>query len=114
MIKCRIPDVVDPKDGIERTTLALMREFHTIDVVRNSTCLLSNSKDLILRDIDEFCIRIDEAPNQPGTGDAVDLRVLSRHPLARSSPDIAACRHSLFGPASNTAFQEVRLDPHEA
>src|SRR6266478_2549802 len=101
MIKRRIPDVVDAQDGIERTTLALMREFHTIDVVRNPTRLLSNGEYLILRHVDEFCIGIDEASDQPRTGDAVDLRVFSRHPLTRGGPDVAARRHSLFGPASN-------------
>src|SRR5258707_1235113 len=91
-----------------------MREFHTIDVVRNPTRLLSNSEYLILRHVDEFCIGIDEASDQPGTSNTIDLWVFSRHPLARGRPDVAACRHSLFGPTSNTAFQEVCFDSHEA
>src|SRR5258706_2553740 len=55
-----------------------------------------------------------KASDQPGAGYAIDLRVFSRYPLARGSPDVAACRPSLFGPISNTAFQEVRFHSHEA
>src|SRR5216683_6190531 len=114
MIKRRILDLVDAQDGIERAAFALMREFHAIDVIRNPARLSGNSEDLILRDVDELCIGIDEAADQPGTGDAVDLRVLARHPLARSYPDVAARGQSPLNPIGNAAFQKVRLDPHEA
>src|SRR5216683_3413185 len=112
MIKRRILDLVDAQDGIERAAFALMREFHAIDVIRNPARLSGNSEDLILRDVDELCIGIDEAADQPGAGNSIDLWVFARHPFARSSADVAACRQSLFGPAGNAAFQEVRLDSH--
>src|SRR6266481_5307330 len=113
MIERWILDLVDAQDGIERAAFAFMREFHAIDVVRDPTQLFSDSQYLILRDIDEFRVGIDEAADQPGTGDTVDLRVFAGHPLPWSCPDVAAGRQSLFGPASNAALQEVRLDPHQ-
>src|SRR5258705_4002399 len=97
MIERRIPDVVDAQDGIERAAFALMREFHTIDVVRDPTGLLGDGKDLILRDVDELCIGIDKAAYQPGTGNTIDLRVFACHPLARSA-DVAARGQSLLSP----------------
>src|SRR5260370_22448378 len=114
MIERRILDLVDAQDSVERTTLAVMREFHPIDVVRNPTRLFCNSKNLILGDVDEFCIGINEASDQPGTGDTVDLRVFACHPFARSSADVAACRQSLPSPIVNATFQEARLDPYNA
>src|SRR5258705_1367729 len=114
MIERRILDLVDAQDGVERTTLALMRNFKLIDVVRNPTRLLGNGKNLILGDVDEFCIGIDETSDQPGTGDTVDLRVFACHPFARSSADVAACRQSLLSPIGNATFQKVCLDSREA
>src|SRR5882672_240918 len=111
MIERRILDLVDAQDGVERTTLALMRKFHLIDVVRNPTRLLGNGKNLILGDVDEFCIGIDETSDQPGTGDTVHLRVFACHPFARSSTDAAACRQSPLSPIGNAAFQEVPSTP---
>ena len=69
-----------------------MREFHPVDVVGNSTHLFGNGKNLVFRGIDEFSVGIDEALDQPGAGNAVDLRVFPRHPLAWSGPDVAARR----------------------
>src|SRR6266576_1304321 len=56
MVKCRILDVIDAQDGIERAAFALMREFHPINVVRDPTRLSGDGKDLILRNVDELCI----------------------------------------------------------
>src|SRR5258708_13420502 len=113
MIERRVLYVVDAKNGIERAALAFMREFHAIDVVGYPARLLSDGKDLVLRDVDERCIGIDEAPDQPGTGDTVDLRMFSRHPLAWGRPDVAPRRQSLVGPAGNAAFQDTSPDPHQ-
>src|SRR6266404_4130072 len=114
MIERRVLDVVNALYGIERAAFAFVGEFHAIDVVGYAARLLSDGKDLILRDVDELCIGIDEAPDQPGTGDTVDLRMFARHPLAWGSPDVAARRQPLFGPAGNAAFQEVSFDSHQA
>jgi hypothetical protein len=114
MVERRILDLIDAKDGIERAAVALMREFHAIDVVRNSTRLLSNGKHLIFRNVDEFRVGVDKAPDQPGAGDTVDLRMFSRYPFSRGSPDVSPRGHSPLGPIGNAAFQEVRLHSHEA
>ena len=49
--------------------------------------------------------RIDEAPDQPRTGDAVDLRVLSRHPLAGRRADRPAGGEAPCNPAVDTILQ---------
>src|SRR5260370_11632889 len=103
MIERRVLDVVDAQNGIERAALAFMREFHAIDVVGYPARLLSDGKDLILRDVDELGIGIDEPPDQPGPGDAVDLRMLSRQPLAWGSPDVPASRQPLFSRDGDSA-----------
>src|SRR5229473_5657271 len=114
MVECRVLDVVDAQDGVERAAFALMREFHGIDIVRNPTRPLSDGENLFLRDVDKFCIGIDKSPDQPGAGNSVDLWVFARHPLARSRPDVTTRGQSLFGTTSNAAFQEVSFDPHQA
>src|SRR5229473_4552633 len=91
-----------------------MRELNSVNVVGCTAGLLSDSKNLFLRDIDKFCVGIDETPDQPGTGDPINLRVFSRDPFAGTRPDVAAGWHSLLGPAFNTAFQEICLDSHKA
>src|ERR1700737_974255 len=114
MIERRILDLVNTQDGIERAAVALMREFHAIDVVGDSTRLLGNGKNLILRDVDKLRIGIDEAPDQPGAGNSVDLRMFSRHPFAGSCADVAGGGEPLLGPVGYAPFQEVRLYAHEA
>src|SRR6266481_6298505 len=101
MIERWVLDLVDAQDGIERAAFTFVREFHSVDVIGNPTRLLSNRDYLIFRDVDEFRIGIDEAPDQPRAGDSIDLRMFSRHPLARIRPDVAACRQSLLSPIRN-------------
>src|SRR5258708_30484419 len=101
MVERRVLDVVDPQNGVERAALAFMREFHAIDVVWYPARLLSDGEDLILRDVDELGIGIDEAPDQPGTCDTVDLRMVARHPLPCGSPDVSASPQPLFVRAAN-------------
>src|SRR5258708_2327944 len=97
-------DVVNPDDCVERAVLSHVSELDALDVVGNGAGLLGNRRHLIGRDIDELRLRIDEAADQPGTGDAVDLRMLARHPLVRIADD-APRWQLLFGPAVNTAFE---------
>ncbi|GCC47213.1 hypothetical protein chiPu_0031396, partial [Chiloscyllium punctatum] len=110
MVERRILDLVDAQNGIERAAFALVREFHAIDIVGNPARPLGDRDDLILRDVDELRIRIDEAPDQPGASNTVDLRVFTCHPLARGGADVAARREPLLSPIRNTAFEEIRLD----
>src|SRR6266566_8093142 len=114
MIERRVLDFVDAQNGIERAALALVRELHPVDVVGYPAHLLSDGKNLILRDVNELRIGVYEASDQPRAGDTVDLWMFACHPLARSCPDVAACRQSLLSPIRNAAFQKVRLDSHEA
>src|SRR6266536_2627532 len=91
-----------------------MGELHAIDVIRNSPHAFGNRNDLILRNVDEFRVGIDKAPDQPGAGNTVNLRMFSRYPFTRRSPDVSARGHSPLGPTGNAAFQEIRLNSHDA
>src|SRR5690349_7162236 len=71
-----------PDEAIEGAQLAIMGErLGARDVIRRGACLLSHGEDLLGRHIQELGIRLDEAPDQPGTGDAVDLGTFTGYPL---------------------------------
>src|ERR1700716_1740723 len=109
MVERRIPDVVDAQDGIERAALALVGEFHAVDVIRDSAGAFGDRNDLILRNVDELRVGIDEAPDQPGTGDAVDLWMFACNPLAWGSPDVAAGWEPLVRPTRGNPLEEPLL-----
>src|SRR5262249_50698980 len=58
-------------------------------------------------DVDEFRLRIDEAPDQPRTGDAVDFRALARDPLAGGRAYGSVRWQTLCNPAAD-AILEIR------
>src|SRR5712692_2545014 len=86
VVERRIGDPVDAQEGIERAAIAFMGELDAGDVVGRGAGLLGGRQDAIRRYVDEGCGRIDETPDQPGAGDAVDLRPLPGHPLRWSLP----------------------------
>src|SRR5258705_9554282 len=114
MIERRILNAVDAQDRVERATLALVGEFDALDVVRRSARLLGDREHLLGRDVDEFRPRIDEAPDHPGTGDAVDLRALAGDPFAGRRPYGSARREALLHPAGNAAFEIDRVHARRA
>jgi hypothetical protein len=57
-----------------------MGEFHAGNIVRCRTGLLGDRHDAIGWHVDKSGVGIDEAANQPGTGDAVDLGPFTRNP----------------------------------
>src|SRR5262245_31218474 len=81
MIERRVDDPVDAQEGVERTAIAFMSEFDTGNVVGSGAGFLGGRQDPVRRHIDEGRDRVDETTDQPGAGDAVDLRPLPRHPL---------------------------------
>src|SRR5437763_185673 len=74
--------------GVERAEIAVMRErLGTRDVVRRRADLLGDREHAVGRDVNKFGVWLDKASDQPGTGDAVDLRTLARDPFGhRDAP----------------------------
>src|SRR3954469_23433863 len=110
MVERRILDAVDAQDGVERAALAFVREFDPVDVVGRSARLFGDVEHILGRDVNELRLRIDETPDQPWTSDAIDLRVLSRHPLAWRWAQRPARRQTLCNPAVDTTLQVDRID----
>src|SRR5262245_63920082 len=99
MVERGILDAVDAQDGVERAALAFMRKLDAFDIVGRPAGLSGDVENILGRDVDELGLRIDEAPDQPRAGDAVDLRALARHPLAGRCADCSARRQALGYPA---------------
>ena len=114
MVECRIPDAVDAQDGVEGAALAFVGEFDSVDVVRRSANLIGDVENGLGGNVDELRLRIDEAPDQPRTGDAVDLRTLARDPFARRRADRAAGRQPVCDPAGDAILQIDRVEPGRA
>src|SRR6267142_3419309 len=74
------------KKSIETAQLADMGKFYTGDVVRNGSGCGGDAQYVPGRHEQELGFRIDEARDQPGTGDAVDLRAFTRDPFHSRLP----------------------------
>ena len=101
----RIFDPIDAHDGVERATIADVPELGALDVIGRAADFGGHLGDLPIGDVDEFRVGIDEAVDQPGTGDAIDLGMLARHPLVFCCPSFAAGRQVAFLPTRDAAFQ---------
>lgn len=78
----RLRQLVLTNKGIEAAPFAVMREpLGAGDVVGNGPGLCRNGEHPVSRHIEKFGIRLDEAADQPRTGDTVDLGVLARDPF---------------------------------
>src|SRR5216684_2152038 len=58
-----------------------MPQLHPLDVVRGGPLPLGHCRNLLCRDEEEFRLLVNEAPDEPGTGNPVDVGILSRDPL---------------------------------
>src|SRR5215472_6965677 len=65
---------------IERAGLAAMTPEHALDVERRGIEALRHARHLGGADKEKDGVWIDEATDQPGASDAVDLRSATRHP----------------------------------
>jgi hypothetical protein len=80
-VECRIVDVIDPQKCIEATQLAVVREgLRARDVVGRGAGRGGDIKDPLGRNVEKAGLRVDETPDQPRTGDAVDLWPLAGDP----------------------------------
>src|SRR5689334_15018973 len=59
-----------------------MRQLDAFDIERDRAGLLAGLEHLVGIDIEDARLRIDQAADQPGAGDAVDLRPPPRDPEA--------------------------------
>src|SRR5690606_41588570 len=75
------PEVVEKR--IEAAPLRAMRNRHSLDVEGRGRKPLAHGDDLRRRDEKELGRRVDEAADQPGAGDAVDLGPLAGDPEVR-------------------------------
>ena len=102
--KRRVGEAVILDEGVKGAALAPMSEGDAWDVVRDGAGFFSNLENLSGRDVDKARVRVDEAANEPGARDAVDLGPLTRHPLRGCSGLLrygpAACL-----PSSEPAFE---------
>src|SRR6266851_56381 len=105
MIERQVLDVVDPQYGVEGAAFALVGELDAIDVIGCGARLLGDRENLVCRDVNEFGRWIDEAPDQPRTGDAVDLGMLSGHPLGRRAK-ISTGWQTALDPSSDATFKK--------
>src|SRR5262245_39527596 len=105
MIEGRILDAVDAHDGIEGAALAFVGEFDALDVVGRSARRFGDLENVLGGDVDEFRLRIDEAPDQPRTGDAVDFRALACDPLAGGRAYGSVRWQTLCNPAGDAILE---------
>jgi hypothetical protein len=75
------------------------------DVVSDSVGFRRNGKHLLGWRVEERRLGVNEPPDQPRAGDAIDLRALARHPARRLRAHLAAQRQLPLGPFGDTAFE---------
>src|SRR5262249_59824396 len=80
-IERRVRDAEDAQDRIERAAFAFVRELDALDIVGNGAKRRGHVENVGWRHVDKNRIRIDEATDEPGAGDAIDLRLGARHPF---------------------------------
>src|SRR5688500_3410163 len=72
------------QDGVEGTARPFVAELDTLDVERGCASLPRDPQHVARRDEQELRLVVDEPPDEPWTGDPIDLWPGSRHPLHRS------------------------------
>jgi len=68
------------QERIETARLAAMAEGYVFHIKRSCGKLLRDERNILRGDEEELSMRIDETPNQPRTGDAVNLGSMARDP----------------------------------
>ena len=74
-------------EAVERAQLAVMlKRLGAGDVVWRCAGLFGDLKDLLRWNVEKLGVRLDETPDQPWAGDAVNLGVFAGDPLHDSLP----------------------------
>src|SRR5215212_10355502 len=100
MIEGRMFDSVDADNGVERAAVVHVPELDAFNVIGRSAYILSHLGNVIRRHVNKFRVRIHEAADQPGTGNAVNLGMFARHPFVFGRPALAARRKIALLPAT--------------
>jgi hypothetical protein len=82
--KCPVLQSEILQHGIERAVFPAMREGDVRDIEGDRIAGACLGQDVVRRHIMEAGERIDEATDEPGAGDAIDLRACSRNPGCRT------------------------------
>src|SRR6266516_7743662 len=89
--QARIVEAVLEKDRFEGASAVNMSQFGSVDVVRQCVQLASYPRNVPRLDVQELCVLVDEAPDQPRARDPVNGGVLTCHPPRHSdSSSVAA------------------------
>ena len=102
--------------GIERAGLIAMAPEHTLDVKRGGVEALGDIRDLGSDDKEKYCVRINEAADEPRGGDAVDFGPAPCEPqrptLRIAWWNLVRPEQSLAGlfPAFKSAFENFRAN----
>src|SRR5919204_467360 len=105
-----IAEPVMLEERVEAAKLAVVREVHVGDVVGHRVALFRGVEHLLRWHVQELRLRIDEARNEPGTGDAVDLGSLARHPSGAGVERLVIERPLRFLPRLEAALEVARGD----
>ena len=82
----RIHQLVAVDERVEGAPRTLVTELHVRNVIGNRAFASRRVHDLARRDEQELRLRIDEAADEPRTGDTVDPGTFTRDPLHDVSP----------------------------
>src|SRR5262249_47178646 len=80
-------------------------KLDAFDVIGSAADTGGGVGNLIWRDVDELRVRLNEAADEPRTGNAIDLGMFARHPLVLGRVALASRRQSQFFPAADAAFE---------
>ncbi len=108
-----IKEIVLEHDTFERTATIHVAQFGAFDVERDCPFPLGDLHDFACRDEEEFGIRVNESPDQPGTGDAIDLGIFTSNPFHDSLPhngvDVLPHDHGLRSPSAVTHENPIHV-----
>jgi hypothetical protein len=72
-------------DRVEGTRIAVVPELHAGNVICRRALAFRDERDLVARDVQEIGISVDEALDQPRSGNPIDLRPFTSGPSGRSA-----------------------------
>src|SRR5262249_16744489 len=79
--KCRIGDAVLVDDGVEAALVTVMAKFNIWHIERRGTLPRRDGHNLVSRYVQKLGMGVNEALDEPGTGNAVNLWPLMGHPF---------------------------------
>src|SRR5262249_62353707 len=107
-VERRIFDPVFLKECVETAQLAVMRKrLGARDIVRRGPGLRGDGEDAVGRREQKPRLGVNEAADQPGTGDAVYFGPLAGHPPVRPRGELPTTGQPELGPTRDAMFEET-------